>query len=591
MSTEHIRNFSIIAHIDHGKSTLADRLLEYTKTLPPRKMREQVLDEMELERERGITIKAKAVRLKHKDYILNLIDTPGHVDFSYEVSRSLAACEGVLLVIDASQGVQAQTLANAYLAKEAGLTIIPIINKIDLKNARPKETERQIKDLLGLENPIFTSAKKGMGTEDVLKAIVEGIPPPKGETNKPLQALIFDSIYDSYKGVVVYIRVIQGSVKSGDRIRLMGTGRDFEVSEVGIFSPKMRKVEGLSPGDVGYLTANIKDLRDAKVGDTITSTLNPAQKPLPGYKEVKPFVFASLYPARSEDFGSLRDALTKLKLNDASLSFVEESSLALGLGFRCGFLGLLHMEIVQERLEREYDLDLITMAPSVVYRVTTKEGETKRVENPSKLPSPNEIEEIQEPYIKTIIITPVEYLGPIMQLVQGRRGVYRDTKYLDQNTVSLNYEIPLSEVILDFYDKLKSVSRGYASFDYEHIGYRKTDSVKVNIFLNNEKVEGLSFITHKEKAYYRARELVARLKEAIPQHLFPVAIQGAIGGKVIARETVKALRKDVTAPLYGGDVTRKRKLLEKQKRGKKRMKRIGKVSLPQEAFLSILKVD
>ncbi|MCG2677276.1 translation elongation factor 4 [bacterium] len=591
MSTEHIRNFSIIAHIDHGKSTLADRLLEYTKTLPSRKMREQVLDEMELERERGITIKAKAVRLKHKDYILNLIDTPGHVDFSYEVSRSLAACEGVLLVIDASQGVQAQTLANAYLAKEAGLTIIPIINKIDLKNARPKETERQIKDLLGLENPIFTSAKKGMGTEDVLKAIVEGIPPPKGETNKPLQALIFDSIYDSYKGVVVYIRVIQGSVKSGDRIRLMGTGRDFEVSEVGIFSPKMRKVEGLSPGDVGYLTANIKDLRDAKVGDTITSTLNPAQKPLPGYKEVKPFVFASLYPARSEDFGSLRDALTKLKLNDASLSFVEESSLALGLGFRCGFLGLLHMEIVQERLEREYDLDLITMAPSVVYRVTTKEGETKRVENPSKLPSPNEIEEIQEPYIKTIIITPVEYLGPIMQLVQGRRGVYRDTKYLDQNTVSLNYEIPLSEVILDFYDKLKSVSRGYASFDYEHIGYRKTDSVKVNIFLNNEKVEGLSFITHKEKAYYRARELVARLKEAIPQHLFPVAIQGAIGGKVIARETVKALRKDVTAPLYGGDVTRKRKLLEKQKRGKKRMKRIGKVSLPQEAFLSILKVD
>lgn len=591
MDTEKIRNFSIIAHIDHGKSTLADRLLEYTKTLPPRKMREQVLDEMELERERGITIKAKAVRLKHKDYILNLIDTPGHVDFSYEVSRSLAACEGVLLVIDASQGVQAQTLANAYLAKEAGLTIIPIINKIDLKNARPKETERQIKDLLGLENPIFTSAKKGMGTEDVLKAIVEGIPPPKGETNKPLQALIFDSIYDSYKGVVVYIRVIQGSVKSGDRIRLMGTGRDFEVSEVGIFSPKMRKVEGLSPGDVGYLTANIKDLRDAKVGDTITSTLNPAQKPLPGYKEVKPFVFASLYPARSEDFGSLRDALTKLKLNDASLSFVEESSLALGLGFRCGFLGLLHMEIVQERLEREYDLDLITMAPSVVYRVTTKEGETKRVENPSKLPSPNEIEEIQEPYIKTIIITPVEYLGPIMQLVQGRRGVYRDTKYLDQNTVSLNYEIPLSEVILDFYDKLKSVSRGYASFDYEHIGYRKTDSVKVNIFLNNEKVEGLSFITHKEKAYYRARELVARLKEAIPQHLFPVAIQGAIGGKVIARETVKALRKDVTAPLYGGDVTRKRKLLEKQKRGKKRMKRIGKVSLPQEAFLSILKVD
>ncbi|KKL14440.1 hypothetical protein LCGC14_2515650, partial [marine sediment metagenome] len=493
----------------------------------------------------------------------------------YEVSRSLAACEGVLLVIDASQGVQAQTLANAYLAKQASLAIIPIINKIDLKTAQPEETEKQIKDLLGLENPIFTSAKKGMGTEDVLKAIVERIPPPRGEPSRPLQALIFDSIYDSYKGVVVYIRVIQGSVKPGDRIRLMGTGRDFEVNEVGIFSPEMRKVEGLSPGEVGYLTANIKDLRDAKVGDTITSTLNPAQKSLPGYKEVKPFVFASLYSVRSEDFGLLRDALAKLKLNDASFSFVEESSLALGLGFRCGFLGLLHMEIVQERLEREYDLDLITTAPSVVYRVTTKEGETKRVENPSKLPSPNEIEEIQEPYIKTIIITPAEYLGPIMQLVQGRRGVYRNTKYLDQNTVSLSYEIPLSEIILDFYDKLKSVSRGYASFDYEHIGYRKTDSVKVNILLNNEKVEGLSFITHKEKAYYRARELVARLKEAIPQHLFPVAIQGAIGGKVIARETVKALRKDVTAPLYGGDVTRKRKLLEKQKKGKKRMKEIG----------------
>ena len=403
--------------------------------------------------------------------------------------------------------------------------------------------------------------------------------------------MIFDSIYDSYRGVVVYIRVIQGLIKPKDRIRFMGTGKDFEVNEVGIFSPEMRKTEELSTGEVGYLMANIKDLQDAKVGDTITSAQNPAQKPLPGYKEVKPFVFASLYPAKSEDFGSLRDALTKLKLNDASFGFVEESSLALGLGFRCGFLGLLHMEIVQERLEREYDLDLITTAPSVVYRVTTKEGETKRVENPSKLPSPNEIKEIQEPYIKTIIITPAEYLGPIMQLVQGRRGVYRDTKYLNQDTASLTYKLPLSEVILDFYDKLKSVSRGYASFDYEHIDYRKTDSVKVNILLNNEKVEGLSFITHKEKAYYRARELVTRLKEAIPQHLFPVAIQGAIGGKVIARETVKALRKDVTAPLYGGDVTRKRKLLEKQKKGKKRMKEIGKVSIPQEAFLSILKVE
>ncbi len=591
MSTERIRNFSIIAHIDHGKSTLADRLLEYTKTLPPRKMREQVLDEMELERERGITIKAKAVRLKYKDYILNLIDTPGHVDFSYEVSRSLAACEGVLLIIDASQGVQAQTLANAYLAREANLAIIPIINKIDLPNARPEETEKQIKDVLGLKDPIFTSAKKGMGTEDVLEAIVERIPPPKGETNKPLQALIFDSIYNPYQGVVVYIRVIQGSIKPRDRIRLMGTGRDFEVNEVGIFSPEMRKVDGLSTGGVGYLMANIKNLQDAKVGDTITSTLNPAQKSFPGYKEVKPFVFASLYPVRSEDFGSLKEALEKLKLNDASFSYIEESSPALGPGFRCGFLGLLHMEIVQERLEREYDLDLITTAPSVVYRVITREGETKRVENPSKLPSPNEIKEIQEPHIKAIIITPAEYLGPIMQLVQGRRGVYKDTKYLDQNTASLTYELPLSEVILDFYDRLKSVSRGYASFDYEHISYRKTDSVKVDVLLNNEKVEGLSFITHKEKAYHRARELVARLKEVIPQHLFPVAIQGAIGKKTIARETVKALRKDVTAPLYGGDITRKKKLLEKQKRGKKRMKRIGKVSLPQEAFLSILKVE
>lgn len=591
MATEKIRNFSIIAHIDHGKSTLADRLLEFTKTLPPRKMREQVLDGMELERERGITIKAKAVKLKYKDYILNLIDTPGHVDFSYEVSRSLAACEGVLLVIDTSQGVQAQTLANAYLAKEAGLTIIPIINKIDLPNARPEETEKQIKDILGLKDPIFTSAKKGIGTENVLEAIVERIPKPVGEINRPLQALIFDSIYDSYRGVVVYIRVVQGSIKPSDKIRLMRTGKDFEVNEVGIFSPEMRKVEGLSPGEVGYLTANVKNLRDAKVGDTITSTLNPAPKPLPGYKEVKPFVFASLYPARSEDFGSLRDALEKLQLNDASFSYIEESSSTLGLGFRCGFLGLLHMEIVQERLEREYDLDLITAAPSVVYRIITKDGETKRVENPDRLPSPNEIKEIEEPYIKAIIITPAEYLGPVMQLVQGRRGIYKDTRYLNSNTPSLTYELPLSEVILDFYDRLKSVSRGYASFDYEHIGYRKTDSIKVDILLNNEKVEGLSFITHKEKAYHRARELVTRLKEVIPQHLFPVAIQGAIGKKVIARETIKALRKDVTAPLYGGDVTRKRKLLEKQKRGKKRMKEIGKVSLPQEAFLSILRVD
>ena len=591
MDTERIRNFSIIAHIDHGKSTLADRLLEYTKTLPPRKMREQVLDEMELERERGITIKAKAVRLKYKDYILNLIDTPGHVDFSYEVSRSLAACEGVLLVIDASQGVQAQTLANAYLTREAHLSIIPIINKVDLKNARPDEVEKQIKDVLGLEDPLFTSAKEGRGTEEVLEAIVERIPSPKGEVSQPLRALIFDSIYDPYKGVVVYIRVVQGSIGQRDRIRLMRTGKDFEVNEVGIFSPEMKRIDRLSAGEVGYLTANIKNLQDAKVGDTITSAQNPAQKPLPGYKEVKPFVFASLYPARSEDFESLKDALAKLKLNDASFSYIEESSPAFGLGFRCGFLGLLHMEIVQERLEREYDLDLITTAPSVVYRIITKEGEIKRVENPSKLPSPAAIEEIEEPYIEALIITPAEYLGPVMQLVQGRRGIYKDTRYLDQNIASLTYELPLAEVILDFYDRLKSVSRGYASFDYEHIGYRKTDSVKVDILLNNEKVEGLSFITHKEKAYHRARELVARLKEVIPQHLFPVAIQGATGKKVIARQTIRALRKDVIAPLYGGDVTRKRKLLEKQKRGKKRMKEIGKVSIPQEAFLSILKVD
>ncbi len=591
MSRERIRNFSIIAHIDHGKSTLADRLLEYTETLPLRKMRERILDEMELERERGITIKAKAVRLRYKDYILNLIDTPGHVDFSYEVSRALAACEGVLLVIDASQGIQAQTLANAYLAKEADLAIIPIINKIDLPNARPDEVKRQIRDVLGLEDPILTSAKKGIGTEDVLEAIVEKIPPPRGEINRPLKALIFDSIYDPYRGVVVYIRVVQGSIRPRERIRLMRTGRDFEVSEVGIFSPEMRRVDGLSTGEVGYLMANIRNLRDAKVGDTITSALNPALEPLPGYKEVKPFVFASLYPATSGDFGHLRDALEKFQLNDASFRYIEESSPTLGLGFRCGFLGLLHMEIVQERLEREYDLDLVTTAPSVVYRVVLKEGEIKRVENPAKLPPLGEIEEIQEPYIKAIIITPSQYLGPVMQLVQGRRGIYKDTKYLDPSTASLTYELPLSEVILDFYDRLKSVSRGYASFDYEHIGYRKTDSVKVDILLNNEKVEGLSFITHREKAYHRARELVTRLKEVIPQHLFPVAIQGAIGKRVIARETVKALRKDVTAPLYGGDVTRKRKLLEKQKRGKKRMKEIGKVSLPQEAFLSILKVE
>ena len=591
MDVKRIRNFSIIAHIDHGKSTLADRLLEYTGTLPVRKMKEQVLDEMELERERGITIKAKAVRLNYKEYILNLIDTPGHVDFSYEVSRSLAACEGALLVIDASQGVQAQTLANTYLAREAELTIIPVINKIDLPHARPEEVKKQIKELLGLTDPVLTSAKEGIGTANVLEAIVGRIPAPEGEIHRPLQALIFDSIYDPYRGVVVYVRVAQGSIKPKDRIRLMGTEKDFEVGEVGIFSPEMRKSEGLFPGEVGYLMANIKNLHDAKVGDTVTSTRNPAGKSLPGYKEVKPFVFASLYPAKNENFELLRDALTKLRLNDTSFSFIEESSPVLGLGFRCGFLGLLHMEIVQERLEREYSLDLITTAPSVVYRVVTKDGATKRVENPARLPSPGEIKEIAEPYIKAIIITPSQYLGAIMQLAQSRRGVYRNTRYLDPNTASFTYEFPLSEVILDFYDRLKSVSRGYASFDYEHIGYRKTDSIKVDILLNNEKVEGLSFVTHKEKAYYRARELVTRLKEVIPRHLFPVAVQGAIGKKVIARQTIKALRKDVTAPLYGGDVTRKRKLLEKQKKGRKRMKEIGKISIPQEAFLSILKVE
>jgi GTP-binding protein LepA len=591
MDVKRIRNFSIIAHIDHGKSTLADRLLEYTGTLSVREMKEQVLDGMDLERERGITIKAKAVRLKYKEYILNLIDTPGHVDFSYEVSRSLAACEGALLVIDASQGVQAQTLANTYLARAADLTIIPVINKIDLPHARPDEVKEQIKDLLGLTEPILTSAKEGIGTLEVLAAIVKRIPAPEGDINRPLQALIFDSIYDAYRGVVVYVRVVQGSIKVKDRIRFMGTGKEFEVDEVGIFSPVMRKSQELLPGEVGYLMANIKNLHDAQVGDTVTGTRNPAAQSLPGYKEVKPFVFASIYPATNENFDLLRGALTKLRLNDTSFSFIEEGSPVLGLGFRCGFLGLLHMDIVQERLEREYGLDLITTAPSVVYRVITKDNTIQRVENPAKFPSPGEIHEITEPYIRAIIITPSQYLGTIMQLAQHRRGVYKDTRYLDSQTASCTYEFPLSEVILDFYDRLKSVSRGYASFDYEHIGYKPTDSIKVDILLNNEKVEGLSFITHKEKAYYRAREFVTRLKEIIPQHLFPITIQGAIGKKVITRQTIRALRKDVTAPLYGGDVTRKRKLLEKQKKGKKRMKEIGKISIPQEAFLSILKVE
>jgi len=597
VSPEYIRNFSIIAHIDHGKSTLADRILEHTGALTPREFREQVLDAMDLEREKGITIKAHSVRLQYKardgkSYILNLIDTPGHVDFSYEVSRSLAACEGAILVVDASQGVEAQTIANAYLAVENNLEIIPVINKIDLPGADIETTKIQLKDVLGIDpdEAILASAKEGIGIEEILEALIIRVPPPSGKINRPLKALIFDSWYDPYQGVVALVRVIDGILKPGQEILLMSTGKIFEVQTLGVFTPRPVEVDEICAGEVGFVAAGIKNVGDIKIGDTITDASNPTDSPFPGYREVKPMVFAGLYPADSGDYKALRDAVEKLRLNDASFTYEPESSLALGFGFRCGFLGLLHMEIIHERLEREFGLNLISTAPTVVYKVIKKDGEELYIDTPAKLPPMNTVASIEEPFICATIITPAEYVGPIINLCQERRGIQKELKYVSQDRVMLVYDLPLNEVIFDFYDRIKSISRGYASFDYELTGYRPSRLVKVDILINGETIDALSFITHREKAEYRARQIVEKMRELIPRQLFEVAIQAAIGGRIIARETIKPLRKNVTAKCYGGDITRKKKLWEKQKKGKKRMKHFGRVEVPQEAFLAILKV-
>ncbi len=595
---KHIRNFSIIAHVDHGKSTLADRLMEYCGAISEREKQDQLLDTLDIERERGITIKLQAVRLNYKakdgeTYTLHLIDTPGHVDFGYEVSRSLAACEGALLLIDATQGIEAQTLATFWQALNLDLEIIPVINKIDLPSADVDRIKKQIEEVLGLdpEEAILASGKAGIGIEDILEAIVKKIPPPKGDENKPLKALIFDSYYDPYRGAVAFIRVFDGEIKKGTRIKLMSTGKEFDVVEVGTQTPKMTPVDSLKAGDVGYVAASIKDVRDIRVGDTITDAKNPAPEPIPGFRPAKPMVYAGLYPTGSTTFEDLRDALEKYSINDAALTYEVESSPALGLGFRCGFLGLLHMEIVQERLEREFGIELITTAPNVIYKVRLKNGEEIEIRNPSQLPDPSKIEAILEPYIEASIITPSEYVGAIMQLVQEKRSVQKGFEYIDKNTVLLRYEIPMAEVLFDFHDKLKTATRGYASFDYEFIGYKEGDLVRIDIKINGETVDALSFIVHRDKAYRVGRNLVDKLKEVIPRQLFEVRIQATIGSKVIASAKVAPLRRDVLAKCYGGDVTRKKKLLEKQKKGKKRMKQFGKVELPQEAFLSILKAE
>ncbi len=598
MKTKYIRNFCIIAHIDHGKSTLADRLLEYTGTIAPKEMLDQVLDDMELERERGITIKARAVKLKYKakdgnTYELNLIDTPGHVDFTYEVSRSLAACEGVLLVIDAAQGVEAQTMANLYLAMENELSIVPVINKIDLPGADPDRVKYQLHEVLGLdsEEAVSASAKQGIGTQEVLEAVVRHIPPPKGDVSGPLKALVFDSLFDSYQGVVVYIRLLEGKVHAGTRIRLMSGNKVYEVYRVGVFSPKMLPVDELSAGDVGYFTAGIKNIQDVQVGDTVTEDARPTARALPGFKKIKPMVFAGLYPTDYTHYEPLRGALEKLSLNDTSFSYEPENSHALGFGFRCGFLGLLHMEIIQERLEREFDLSLIITAPTVVYQITRKSKDVLQLDNPTHLPSPQEIERIEEPIVDSTIIMPAEFLGGVLALLQEKRGEQKSFEYLDDKTVLINYRLPLNEIITDFYDRLKSSSKGYASFDYELAGFAESKLVKLDILVNAQVVDALSTIVHKDKAYYYGRKLAERLKEIIPRQLFEVIIQCAIGNKIIARETIRALRKDVIAKCYGGDVTRKRKLLAKQKLGKRRMKQLGNVEIPQEAFMAVLKMD
>ncbi len=595
--SENIRNFCIIAHIDHGKSTLADRLIEVTGSVAKRDMEAQILDSMDLERERGITIKLTPVRMKFQhegeEYTLNLIDTPGHVDFTYEVSRSLAACEGAVLVVDASQGIEAQTLANVYLALENNLEILPVINKIDLPSARPDEIKKEIEDVIGLdaENAPLISAKEGRNIQDVLVDIVKNVPPPSGDANAPLKALIFDCSYDNYKGVIILVRIVDGEVKVGTKIKMFQTPNTFDVTEVGVFTPNMRQTEKLSAGDVGYVCASIKTVKDTRVGDTVTDAENPAKEPLPGYKKILPMVYCGIFPADGAKYNDLKDALEKLQLNDASLTYEPDTSVALGFGFRCGFLGLLHMEIIQERLEREFDLDLVTTAPTVSYNVYMTNGDMVEIDNPTKLPPASNIQRIEEPIVNAFIYTPPEYVGPIMDLCQEKRGTFTDMVYLDPKRVKLHYEMPLNEIIYDFFDTLKSRTRGYASFDYEIIGYRQSKLVKLDILLNGEVCDALSIIVHEDKAYARGRGIAEKLKDAIPRQMFEIPIQAAIGNKVIARETVKAMRKDVLAKCYGGDITRKKKLLEKQKEGKKRMRQVGSVQVPSEAFMSILKID